>query len=291
MELILIKTDYIEIVEDVMQYIDENISERLAIKDISNQFYISEFHFNRIFRAITGVTPKKYILDRKLSAALNMLKESSKSILDISIDLGFEYPEVFSRMFKQKFGIPPKEARLLKGDSKIELSERLIIIDRDFININGGISIKGSVVDLPDIWLAGGTVQVNEYDHDFKENLTSRADKVISDSNKLPGILMDKFYTVVSCSGKEDGEYTVFCGRKVKSNDDKEGKFLIEKGKYAVFNYYGDMYEIKDAFVDDLYRWLFFNKYSIRQIEIGMINEYSNDYPKDRKVIFYVPVE
>lgn len=60
---------YIEIINQTIDYIEENITNKLTLLEISKQFNISEYHFNRMFKTVVGKTLKQYILERKLANA------------------------------------------------------------------------------------------------------------------------------------------------------------------------------------------------------------------------------
>lgn len=123
--------NYTEIAQKSINYIEDNLKEKLYLEDLSREFSISQAHFNRIFKFLTGVSLKKYILDRKLESSLQPLKESRESIINIAMDLGFDYPEVFSRAFKKKFAISPINYR--KSDSVINKPNIIeVIIDSSF---------------------------------------------------------------------------------------------------------------------------------------------------------------
>ncbi len=58
--------DYIEIVNDAIQYIESNLHRKM---ELASLYYISPMHFYRIFRAVINQTIKSYILGRRLSQA------------------------------------------------------------------------------------------------------------------------------------------------------------------------------------------------------------------------------
>ncbi len=98
---------YVAVINEAVDYIEDHIDEKLSLATLAERFGISDFHFNRMFKTVAGVTLKQYILGRKLIKAIGLLRESKLSVIDIAMDLGFEYPEVFSRAFKKQFGLSP----------------------------------------------------------------------------------------------------------------------------------------------------------------------------------------
>ena len=92
-------------------YIEKNYT-----KEISNEFLaklcsLSVGCFIRTFKRCYNTTPKKYILDLRLSRAKVLLETSEKTVLEIAYETGFKPPTYFSSIFKKKTGITPTEYR------------------------------------------------------------------------------------------------------------------------------------------------------------------------------------
>ena len=63
----------------------------------------------RVFRRDTGVTPHKYLTNLRLQSAAAMLQSDYRSITEVALLCGFRNPLYFSRLFKKKYGVSPKE--------------------------------------------------------------------------------------------------------------------------------------------------------------------------------------
>ena len=72
---------------------------------------VSPFHFHRLFVDVAGETPKAYTQRLRLSRAGVLLLTTSRSVLDIALDCGFQSHEVFTRAFRKRFGITPTAYR------------------------------------------------------------------------------------------------------------------------------------------------------------------------------------
>jgi AraC-like DNA-binding protein len=68
---------------------------------------ISYSYFRRMFKKYTGVSPLQYQMQLKMILARDMLSHSRRSIKEVSYALGFESIHYFSRLFKEKVGVPP----------------------------------------------------------------------------------------------------------------------------------------------------------------------------------------
>lgn len=72
---------------------------------------LSPFHLHRLFVEVAGETPKAYTQRLRLSRAGVLLVTTSRSVLDIALDCGFQSHEVFTRAFRKRFGITPTAYR------------------------------------------------------------------------------------------------------------------------------------------------------------------------------------
>ena len=131
---------YVSVINDVVDYIEQSIEKPLNLAELSSVAGISDFHFNRIFKTVTGISLKKYVMGRKLARAASQLNATGKSVLEIALDSGFEYPEVFSRDFKKQFGISPTQFRQQKLPAKN--IEKAVVVERDIINYRGNPGIE-----------------------------------------------------------------------------------------------------------------------------------------------------
>jgi AraC family transcriptional regulator len=282
---------YVSVINKTVEYIEDSISERLTLSELSSKFDISDFHFNRMFKTVTGITLKQYILGRKLTKAMEQLKSTTQPIIDIALDLGFEYPEVFSRAFKKQFGLSP--ACFREGQSSLKGIQKVSIVERDIINYRGVLALKGSTILLDDLMLKGISVSANTYTSDFEQNLRSKTEGFIMDSAVDISLAQDTFYTVVSCNGEDNEEYTVFCGRKPVGVSQTMclQERIVPHGWYVSFKYQGDMFNIREAFIDDLYRWIMVKEAELNPNGIGMLNIYENSYPQNSSVQILIPVK
>lgn len=283
---------YVSVINNAVEYIEQEISENLQLAELASVAGISDFHFNRIFKTVAGISLKQYILGRKLTRAAYQLKTTNKTILEIALDFGFEYPEVFSRAFKKQFNISPLQYR--KQHVNVQEIKKATIVERDIINYRGTLALKGSSVRLDSMELRGISVQTNTNAASFKEELKDKTETFVLNSADDSYFYNNRFYTIVTCSRKEDGEYTVFCGRKAKTAENNCSRyqfFLIPEGWYADFIYSGDMFDIKEVFIDDLYKWIMLKEAEINSNGIGMFNIYENNCPANSRVHILVPLK
>ena len=82
----------------------------LKISELHRLCDISDTYFRKIFISVFGVSPKKYILDKRLSHAKNILDSGEYTyIYEVAAAVGFEDPLYFSKCFKTKYGYYPSQ--------------------------------------------------------------------------------------------------------------------------------------------------------------------------------------
>ncbi|HEX5153648.1 MAG TPA: AraC family transcriptional regulator [Parafilimonas sp.] len=94
--------------ETLKEYINDNIGDKLLLKDLSRVSAISPFHLLRIFTCNTGITLHKYITVKRIERSKQMLRNKHQ-IGDISYTLGFSDQSHFTRHFKKMVGTTPAE--------------------------------------------------------------------------------------------------------------------------------------------------------------------------------------
>lgn len=130
--------EYVNSINKVLDYIDQHLPEELTLEKISNVAGFSQFHFHRIFSAMTGETLFSYIWRLRLERCASLICSTHRPITDIALSFGFSSSPVFSRKFKAHFGTSPTEFRksnhsqvdssisqLLRNSSKAHLLDSL----------------------------------------------------------------------------------------------------------------------------------------------------------------------
>lgn len=108
--------EYIVRVNRVCDYIDSHIGDDMTLTQLARVAGFSEFHFHRIFSAMTGETLFGFIQRLRLErAALLLCGDGTDCVTRIGADCGFSSPAVFSRAFKKRFDCTPSEFRRRSG--------------------------------------------------------------------------------------------------------------------------------------------------------------------------------
>lgn len=100
-----------KLISDSIDYIEENLHEKLSLKEIAQQACMSVSLYCRIFKSIFDITVKDYIIKRRLALAARDLVCTNRSVLYIALEYGYSGYEQFSRAFKKIYQVSPTEYR------------------------------------------------------------------------------------------------------------------------------------------------------------------------------------
>lgn len=94
-----------------IEYIHANLSKSIHLHDMAGAAGLSGFHFARIFRKTTGMTPHRYLMRERVGKVKDLLARSDLSLVAIADEAGFSDQGHMSRVFKRLTGMTPKAFR------------------------------------------------------------------------------------------------------------------------------------------------------------------------------------
>jgi AraC family transcriptional regulator len=103
--------DYLEQIQCGVDYIETRLDQPIVIDAVAREACMSRWHFQRMFKGLSGDTVKHYIRSRRLALALETLLHSDTRIIDVALAAGFDSQESFTRAFKAAFATTPAEYR------------------------------------------------------------------------------------------------------------------------------------------------------------------------------------
>jgi AraC family transcriptional regulator len=184
--------DYYRSIGNAIQFIESNLEERFSIEDVSKEAFQSRWHFQRVFRLVTGHSVYEYIKRRRLAEAGTDLVMKKEKVIDVAFKYGYGSPEAFTRAFTQEYGATPsgyKEVQEHRVFQKIDIANPEFRLEykkgdiffqpvtRNEITIVGRkyrTSMKNhqNEIDVPEAWL------------DFSENkYTDRIEGRLGNAN------------------------------------------------------------------------------------------------------------
>ncbi|HEY4047233.1 MAG TPA: helix-turn-helix domain-containing protein [Acidobacteriaceae bacterium] len=99
------------ILRRILDRIDAELHTELSLVSLAKESGYSRVHFLRMFRAATGLTPHQYVLERRLSTAQQLLRQSKMLLADIAVRCGFSSQTHMNDVFRKQLGVTPLEYR------------------------------------------------------------------------------------------------------------------------------------------------------------------------------------
>ena len=116
-------TDIYQRIVAAKVYIDDNYHEPIDLQQISEQAFLSRFHFHRIFRQVYRYTPHQYLTKKRIDKAKDLLAEN-KPVTEVCNEVGFESIGSFSVLFKKEIGFAPTYYRNMAWLKKQQAKEQ-----------------------------------------------------------------------------------------------------------------------------------------------------------------------
>ena len=265
---IVVSEDYLESINRVLKFVDENLDSELKVDRLAEIALFSKFHFHRIFKAATGENVATHVIRRRLERAVFLFKsDPDLSVTQVALQVGFQSPEHFSRSFKDKFGVSPKEFRQADADDLDSLKNRKIYqevsensfyriyeqsrqMEADQFSVRVSEQAECDVAFVSECFGADGLQLVDAYNH-----LLDWAGKqgLLNEDTRQFAISRDD--VEVTPAEQYRLEFCVSIPRDTKVSG-RIGKGTIAGGLYALVEAKGDIYHVAKAW-DHLYkRWL-----------------------------------
>ncbi|HEY0736841.1 MAG TPA: helix-turn-helix domain-containing protein [Herpetosiphonaceae bacterium] len=110
-------TPHHQAAERVIHTIHERLYEPLMLQDMAEIAQLSPYHFNRVFRQVTGIPPSKFQAALRLQAAKRLLMTTQLSVTEICFMVGYNSLGTFTKSFTELVGLSPSQLRSWSKDS------------------------------------------------------------------------------------------------------------------------------------------------------------------------------
>jgi AraC family transcriptional regulator len=104
-------SEYAQRINRVIDYIRGNLDRQVKLEELAKVACFSEFHFHRIFGAVSGETLNNFTHRLRLEKAARLLRYSDRNLTDIALDCGFSSSATFSRAFRSGYDTSPSQFR------------------------------------------------------------------------------------------------------------------------------------------------------------------------------------
>lgn len=95
----------------VEDHVRENLAEEISVETLAQSAELSPFHFSRVFKQATGMSPLQYITRERITLAQRLIRETSHSLIEIALGVGYSNPSHFAKVFRKVVGVTPTEFR------------------------------------------------------------------------------------------------------------------------------------------------------------------------------------
>jgi AraC-like DNA-binding protein len=97
--------------ERLRTFIEENVAQPLRVQDLAAVVHMSPFHFSRLFKQASGLSPHAYLVSCRVERAKRMLAESSLPLVEVGASVGFQTQGHFTEVFRRHTGTTPRRFR------------------------------------------------------------------------------------------------------------------------------------------------------------------------------------
>jgi AraC family transcriptional regulator len=99
------------ILRRIRDRIEAELDTEISLTSLAKESGYSRAHFLRMFRAATGLTPHRYVLEVRVSTAQQLLRQSKISLADVALNCGFASQTHMTDVFRKQLGVTPQEYR------------------------------------------------------------------------------------------------------------------------------------------------------------------------------------
>src|SRR6202789_368902 len=131
-------SEYSRRIDRVIDHLRENMHRPVKLGELAQVACFSEFHFHRIFGAVSGETLNNFTNRLRLEKAARLLRYSEQSLTDIALDCGFSSSATFSRAFRSGYDTSPSQFRKSGEIKKSKIRKELFPKDEYGLHVSGG---------------------------------------------------------------------------------------------------------------------------------------------------------
>jgi AraC family transcriptional regulator len=239
---------YLERIQCGVDYVEARLDEEVALSAVARAAGLSQWHFQRIFKSLTGETLKAYIRSRRLAKSLERLLEAKLRILDIALLAGFESQEAFARAFKKAFGLQPQEYRRL---SAARLFLKKPVFDQEYLrHLEHGVTFEPEIRRYPRLQMVGLRTHFYGVDsemNDLGEKLPPLWRELLPRLEQIPDRVDGACYGVVRQEREDDDRLEYHAAVAVNGIGSlPDGMVAIEvpSATYACFTHRGPVKDV-----------------------------------------------
>lgn len=270
----------------VLVYIEEHFDQPLLLEEMAKIARISPYYFHRLFHAYVGETVAEYIKRLRVQRAKERLQYSNVAITEIALEVGYETPSSFTKIFHQVMGQSPREYRQLMQPMLRSIMERTnphhkTALKPEYVNRKDETVLFvrkiGDYNEAP--WQAFAALEKFLEEEGEKSAVKAFYSTALDDPNIVDRSKC-RFDACVALSDNSPAKGEV-------------GQKILRGGRFAVFTHFGSYCEIEDVFMQIFSVWYPTSK--ARLADRDPFCEYVNlsdglMTDPDRVTKFYIPL-
>jgi AraC family transcriptional regulator len=97
--------------QKVANFATEHLSEEISVDTLAHIVELSPSHFAHAFKQTTGMSPLQFVTRERITRAQQLIHETSRSLIEIALDVGYTSPSHFAQVFRRIVGVTPTEFR------------------------------------------------------------------------------------------------------------------------------------------------------------------------------------
>ncbi len=101
----------IHLLRKIEDYVAENLAEEISIEALAERVGLSPSHFAHTFKESTGMTPLQFITRQRITRAQQLMRETSRTLIAVGLDVGYTSPSHFAQVFRKIVGVTPTQFR------------------------------------------------------------------------------------------------------------------------------------------------------------------------------------
>ena len=260
---------------NTIQFIEENYTRIISVKEIEQVSFYSYRNFQRIFKSACNETIGSFQKRLKLENAYKMLLYNREPINNIAYEVGFETASALTKSFKQHFGFTPSEVRKHK---------EIIFTKSDILFDNEREPLPHEAVNMPEQEIYFSRIITSYNSPDIEKHWKEFLKYGFPSQSKFYGIIADE--TIIT----ED----IKCRYDACSNQPSVLKTLATKkifgAKYIKFIHQGSYATLDDTYRKIYAQWMVNTDLAFSNQAIIECYEEDNNHAELNKTFIYIPI-
>lgn len=102
-------------IQEAVVYMEQNYQRNLTVEEIADTCRLNRSYFSKLFKESMGCPPQEFLIRMRMIKATELMRAGGTSIGDIAVQCGYPNQFHFSRAFKKRYGVSPREWRTQNG--------------------------------------------------------------------------------------------------------------------------------------------------------------------------------